>query len=216
MAAYLALRRRAELQRGQPCVRVVRRGSTFSKQRGYGAIADILELGLIIVVLLVSVNVLYIMSDASVFPNAACPVLVDAGITSGVVGMGWASNKFHSRTIPHFDLLPRQRTVAKLLMAAFVALAVVAIGTGIVACWGLFANIVGQPAEAVEELLHFHPLDPELNGALSNIGAAIAAFFIAHVFAIIGVMVCGETMGKRRRAWYQEYLDWLARRELSG
>ncbi len=179
-------------------------------------IADILELGLLIAVLLVSVNMLCITFDASVFPNVVCPVLVDAGITSGVVVMGWASNNVRARAIPHFALLPRQRTTAKLLMATFVAVAVVAIGTGIVACWGFFVNIVGQPAEAVEEFLHFHPLEPELNGALSNLSAAITACFIIHIFAIICVMVCGETMGKRRRAWYQEYLDWLARRELGG
>ncbi len=84
--------------------------------------------------LVVSVNAALIVSGNGVFPNAAWPVLIDGAATSGIVRLAWARNKSLAGTIPNFQMLPGQRMAAKAWMAMFIVVAVVAIGSGIVAC----------------------------------------------------------------------------------
>jgi hypothetical protein len=216
MAEYMAsLRRREALLRGQPGTMVKRPAPVSSKPRQVGVTADLLEIGWIVSLLIVVVNAGFITAASGVFPNAACPVLIDGAVTSGVVKLAWERSKSLGHTMPGFQLLPGQRKAAKAWMGMFVAVAVIAVGTGIVACWGFVANIMGKPADLVQNFLQLNPPVPGSDEVIRAFGIASMACFISHVFAIIGVAGCGENMGKRRRAWYQEYLDWYVKHEMS-
>ncbi len=196
MAAYLALNGHAGLLRGrQHGSRSMSKLPSKEKPAHVAVVSGILDVGWFALLILVTMNIYFVMNEMQVFPNAACPVLIDAGLTSGMVGLTWANKELCEGRIPAFELLPAQRVEAKMLKARFIAHIVVAVAAGIVACWGLGVNTADESADIAQSL-----------GIVCLIG---------HMFALVGVMGYGDTLGKRKRDWYQQFVEWHARHEPS-